>query len=391
MRSLERATMRLVCPNSDGSSPKMSSWSCMAPSSHAGPTRLAAMPRPRARLPTWWDDPMADRYDERDEAEQVEALRPIALRAAEAFGLDVARMEVVLHAYNTTFAVDDAGGRRFAVRVGTNSGSTPANAIAQQAWVRAIAEQTDVVVPVPLRTRDGAWFVESDAQVLGRPVLVTIASWLEGDDADALTADAARALGRTMAALHAHAGGWTLPPGGELPRFDRPLFGDEDALDRAPGLSAVDRAVLADARARAEEVFERLHRGAELRPLHADLHGGNLKWHRGRLAVFDFDDAGLGLPVLDLAISAFYLRADEPVQEEAMLEGYAEVAPLPDILRADFEALVAARQLLLANSLLVTTTADLRAQSGEYTRVSVARLRHWLETGVFTRALPDAA
>lgn len=333
---------------------------------------------------------MADRYEHLGEAEQVEALRPIALRGAEAFGLGVERMELVLHAFNTTFAIDASDGRRFALRVGTNSLSTPAHAVAQQSWLRAIAEQTDVRVPEPLQTPDGQWFVQADAPALGRPVLVTVASWLEGDDADVLEPEAARALGRAMATLHEHAAGWSLPPGGALSRFDTPLFGDEDALDRAPGLAAEDRSVLAEARARTGEVFERLHRGAALRPLHADLHGGNLKWHEGRLAVFDFDDAGLGLPALDLAISAFYLRADDRSLEERMREGYAEVAPLPRIDPDDFEALIAARQLLLANSLLVTTTAELRAQAQDYTRVSVARLRHWLETGLFTRALPDA-
>ncbi len=194
-----------------------------------------------------------------------------------------------------------------------------------------------------------------------------------------------------MATLHAQADEWSLPPGGELPRFDTPLFGDEDALDGAPGVSVDDRAVLAEARARTGEVFERLHRNTRLRPLHADLHGGNLKWHEGRLAIFDFDDAGLGLPVLDLAISAFYLRGGAPGLEDALRAGYAEIAPLPQIDPTDFEALIAARQLLLANSLLVTTTADLRAQAEDYTRVSVTRLRHWLATGRFTRALPDAS
>lgn len=333
---------------------------------------------------------MADGYEHLGEAEQVEALRPLALRAAEGFGLEVERMELALHAFNTTFRIDVRDGRRFALRVGTNSLSTPAHAVAQQSWMRAIAEQTDVVVPEPQQTPDGRWFVEVDAPALGRSVLVTVASWLAGDDADALVPEAARALGHTMATLHGHAADWSLPPGAVLSRFDTPLFGDEDALDRAPGLSAADRAVLDEARSRADEVFERLHRDAELRPLHADLHGGNLKWHEGRLAVFDFDDAGLGLPVLDLAISAFYLRADDRALEESMLEGYAEVAPLPPIDAQDFEALIAARQLLLANSLLVTTTAELRAQAEDYTRVSVDRLRHWLRTGTFTRELPDA-
>ena len=45
--------------------------------------------------------------------------------------------------------------------------------------------------------------------------------------------------------------------------------------------------------------------------LHADLHNSNLKWCRGRLYVFDFDDSAIGVPMQDLAISAYYLR-DEP-------------------------------------------------------------------------------
>ena len=96
--------------------------------------------------------------------------------------------------------------------------------------------------------------------------------------------------------------------------------------------------------------------------LHADLHGGNLKWHRGRLAVFDLDDAGFGVPALDLAISTFYLRAGAPGVEEALRQGYAEVRDLPDVSDEQFEALVAARQLLLANSLLASSTASLRAR-----------------------------
>jgi len=61
---------------------------------------------------------------------------------------------------------------------------------------------------------------------------------------------------------------------------------------------------------------------------------------------------------------------------------------VPDTDPADFEALVAARQLLLANALLSTTTADLRAQAADYLTTSVERLSHWLDTGHFTRVLP---
>jgi len=327
---------------------------------------------------------MTRAYDELGEAEQVEVLRGVALRAAAAFGLEVEGMALALHGYNTTFRVDGRDGRRLALRVGTNSHSTPEHAVAQQAWLGAIAAETDVRVPEPLRTPDGGWLVSVDAEELGRAVLVTMASWLEGPDAEVLEPDSARALGRTMAALHAQAAGWAPPPGGALPRLDAPLFGDLDVLDDAPGLTADDRSVLDTARSRATEVFDRLHRGAQVRPLHADLHGGNLKWHERRLSVFDFDDAGLGLPVLDLAISAFYLRGGDPALEVALREGYAEVAPLPEADQADVEALIASRQLLLANALLVSTTAEHRAQAADYTGVALARLRHWLASGRFS-------
>ena len=77
-----------------------------------------------------------------DEADQVEVLRRVALAAAEAFGLGVRDLTLVLHAFNTTFALDTDDGRRLALRVNTNSQSTPAHIAAQQAWLHALATET---------------------------------------------------------------------------------------------------------------------------------------------------------------------------------------------------------------------------------------------------------
>ncbi|QUW18452.1 phosphotransferase [Agrococcus sp. Marseille-Q4369] len=257
----------------------------------------------------------------------------------------------------------------------------------EQAWIAAIAAETDVCVPEPVRAPDGRWCVEVDAPAVGRSLLVTAASWLDGRDAEPLEPASARALGRTMATLHLHAETWQPPRDGALPPLTEPLFGDEDALDSAPDLRPQERAVLAEARERTGEAFARLHEGASLRALHADLHGGNLKWHDGSLAVFDFDDAGIGLPVLGLAISTYYLRGEDPALEAALRDSYAQVAPVPPVAHADLEALVAARQLLLANALLITTTAGWRAEAERYAHTAAARLEHWLRTGTFTCAL----
>lgn len=327
-------------------------------------------------------------YRDLTDDQQVEALRPIAHAAAEQFELEVTELELVAHAFNTTFAVAGSDGERHALRVHTNSVSTPTNVVAQQSWQHAIATETDILVPDPLRTVDGGWYAVVGSRALGQDFVVTGASWLEGPDVRELGAVTARELGRVMATLHDQAESWTPPAGGNLTRFDAPLFGDVDLLDTTPSLAPESRAVLDTAREATALAFTAVHDGTALIPVHADLHGGNLKWDGQHLAVFDFDDSGLGLPLVDLAVSTFYLRGGDPVHEQALRAGYAEVRPLPEVDPALFEGLVAARQLLLANSLLAITTAKLRRDAEQYLAVTIDRLSHWLETGTFTRALP---
>ncbi len=302
-------------------------------------------------------------------------------------GWSTAEIELVAHAYNTTFAVQTTDGQRYALRVGTSSQSSEQHVVAQQAWQLALAEQTEVGVPVPLRTPAGAWCTEVDCPGFDRSLLVTAASWLDGPDVGELDVPAAGALGRTMALLHGQAEHWPLPSGGAMPALTTPLFGDVDLLEAPAGLTADQRETLAAARAETDRAFAVLHADSPLRPIHADLHGDNLKWCAGRLVVFDFDDCGLGLPAVDLAVTTFYLREDDPTPEEAFRVAYGAEALWPDIAPADFEALVAARQLLLANSLLASSHAQWRGQAAEYLHLAVARLRHWLVTGRFTRAV----
>lgn len=318
--------------------------------------------------------------------DQVAVLREVALRGAAAFGLEVASLDLVLHAFNTTFRVDTTDGRTLALRVNTNSMSTPAHITAQQAWIHAITADTELLVPDPVATPEGGYFVEVACPPAGRPLSVVVNSWLEGPDVDTPDEEQAGALGRAMATLHRQSAGWAPPTGATLTLFDSPLFGDPDALADWP-FSTDQRAIVDEAFRRTQAAFAAAFNGRRPQVIHADLHGGNLKWHGGRLAIFDFDDCGWGLPELDLAISLFYLRGGTQVAERALLDGYADVSPLPDLGRLD--ALMAGRQLLLANSLVGSLTADLRAESEQYLALTVHRLRGWLATGRFERSSLD--
>lgn len=326
-------------------------------------------------------------YADLDEHAQVELLTPVATSGARALGLDPAAVELAHHGYNTTFRATTQSHAVYAVRVLTNSASTPAQLEAQHAWMHAIARDTPVIVPDPVVGPGGVTHVTVDGGALGRPAVVVAASWLPGPDVLTPTPEQAHALGVAMARLHEHARTWQLPPGTSMPTFDDPLFGDEDLISAHP-FPGDGAAIVAAALATARPAFASTSAAGVL-PIHGDLHGGNLKWHEGRLAVFDFDDSGLGTPALDLAISTFYLRDDVEGGEEALREGYRSVRALPGVDGEAFEALIASRQVLLANALLATSTASLRAEAADYLRVTVDRLRHWLETGRFTRALPE--
>ncbi len=325
-------------------------------------------------------------YADLDADAQVAALRPVAEAGARGLHLDVAETHLALHAYNTTFRVETTGGSTYAVRVLTNSRSTLAQLEAQHAWMRAIARETDVLVPDPVTAPDGATYAVVPSEALGRDVVVVAAAWLPGADVGTLSVERAHELGVAMAMLHQQAIAWDPPERADLPTYDDPLFGDDDVLADLD-LSDGDRAVIDESFRRTRRAFAEAAALPSM-PIHADLHGGNLKWHDGRLAVFDFDDMGIGTSALDLAISTFYLRDGDTATECGLREGYLAIAELPDVAPEVHEGLVASRQLLLANDLLTSSTASLRAEAVDYLRVSLDRLRHWLETGTFTRALP---
>lgn len=127
--------------------------------------------------------------------------------------------------------------------------------------------------------------------------------------------------------------------------------------------------------------------GARRQPLHADLHIWNLRWYRGRLAVLDFDDSGIGVPVQDLAIAAYYLR-DNAEQEAALLEGYQEMRPLPDFTTDQYEAMVASRNLVLLNDVITTSNAEFIEMLPRYVPNTLTKLRAYMETGVFRHHVP---
>ena len=315
---------------------------------------------------------------------QVTRLRGTALEALRQYSLEVTALKLLHHGFNTTFGVRTAAGQRFALRLNVNSKRSTEQLSAESSWLEALSRDTQLWLPVPQRNLDGQLNYRVHSLDLNRELTATLFSWLPGKDLEEdATPAQMREVGRAAATLHAHALEWRFPEGAALVSLEHPLMDSPNNFSMdTPLLDDEARSVIQTVFTRVSAVLRDLFTRGTPRALHADLHNGNLKWARGKLYVFDFDDSGIGVPVQDLAIAAYYLRPDAAL-EAALLEGYQSVAALPTYSSAEYEATVAGRNLVLLNDMLVVTTADLRAILPRYVHNSITKLRSYLEKDVF--------
>ena len=315
---------------------------------------------------------------------QVARLRVTALEALRQYPLEVMVLKLLNHGFNTTFGVRTASGRRFALRLNVNSRRNPGQLSAESAWLEALGRETELNLPVPQLNLEGQLNSRVYSPDLNRELTATLFSWLPGKVlGNGATPAQMREVGRAAATLHMHALEWRFPEGAALVSLEHPLMDSPNNLSiDTPLLDDEARSVIHTVFTQVSAVLRDLFTRNTPRALHADLHVWNLKWARGKLYVFDFDDSGIGVPMQDLAIAAYYLRPNETL-EAALLEGYQTVMALPVYSSAEFEAIVVGRNLVLLNDLLIDTTADLRALLPRYVPNSVTKLRHYLETGVF--------
>jgi len=97
-----------------------------------------------------------------------------------------------------------------------------------------------------------------------------------------------------------------------------------------PDLTPPQRALMLDARARADAALARIEASLDFGLIHADAITENVMIHDGRLALIDFDDGGWGFRDFDLAtVLMRQLGApDYPALRAALLTGYAARRPV---------------------------------------------------------------
>lgn len=194
-------------------------------------------------------------------------------------------------------------------------------------WLEALANETELVLQRPVRTKNG----ELVALVEGyqEEIPCSLLHWLEGEPFPDIpsTVQAAR-LGMVVATLHTHARTWTIPEAFTRPTYDL-VFHERQINKLASGVDMgvireKDFATIQRTLARVLAVLSQAQESLLL--IHADLHRGNLLADGDAVYPIDFSLSGFGLPLFDLGTCLTSLPSG---LRSACLEAYQQRETLP--------------------------------------------------------------
>ena len=304
--------------------------------------------------------------------EQVDSLTACVTEILNQYDFTNFKFESINHEYNSTFKVLAGDGRQFALRVNINSDRSIKNLNAEIFWVNSI---NSVHTPKPIANRAGDYVTNGWHEATSRTLSSVLYSWLDGvEPGDDATIEQVRAMGVAMAHLHKEALGLQLPSNAELPVFDDFFWGFPDLLTGEDSeLNSAEKSLIAGVMGRVKAMLAEHWQKDTPRPIHGDMHPSNVMWNEGDLAVFDFDDSGIGLPVQDLMTTLYYLDTQE--QDEAFLAGYASVLPVPVYRDDERQLFMLQRRIGLLNYLYETTNPEHREMIPTYQEETFRRIR----------------
>ena len=266
---------------------------------------------------------------------------------------------------NVVYRVIDESGNNWALRIHRPGYHTLAELESEHEWTAALGA-AGFILPDALATTGGDYYVP--VTVSGGIRYAGVVRWLPGkvlydrekEDGTDRVMGVLRQLGETMAKLHNHSENWQPSEGFTRHRLDVDgFFGETPFWGRywdSPYLSPEAKSLLLASQAPVIRRLEALGEGPRVfGMIHADLHHGNVHMNGETLAIIDFDDAGFGWYLYDIAVGLFeYLSRDNfEDYRDSLLSGYAEHRPVP----ADVETLLPVFLFIRASAIIGWATA----------------------------------
>ena len=273
-------------------------------------------------------------------------MQALALTALRGWDLEVANLAPIKVRENAVFRIDLADGGRAVLRVHRSGYHSDAELNSEFIWMRAL-ETAGIPVPRVIRSRHGRDFEVVAMPAIGGARQIDVFEWIDGrqlgsvesgvSGEGAAIAEQYQMIGAIAARMHNHAAGWQCPTGFRRHAWDAAgLVGEQPFWGRFWELAALtpgQRKLLVRARAKiAGELAAYGTKPDRYGLIHADLVPENLLVDGNRVRVIDFDDAGFGWHLFELATSLYFITGDSiyPAARESLIRGYRTEREMPD-------------------------------------------------------------
>lgn len=278
--------------------------------------------------------------------QQVALLRKIARDALRSWDIDDAGIDLIKYRENAVFSVTTGTGDRYALRIHRTGYHSDAELRSELQWIQALAD-AGIDVPRIVPAASGAQMVTVDTGSAAGPRKIDLFEWLDGRQLGSVEAGVQgglasiqktyRTVGTIAGRLHNQASSWKLPPGFTRQAWDeggitgdRPIWGRFWEL---ASLSGDEKSLLERARARVRDELIAYGKAQQSYSLiHADFAPENLLVNGDRVSLIDFDDAGFGWHLFEIATSLYFIMSEDyfSTARDAVIEGYRSCRPLTD-------------------------------------------------------------
>ena len=289
-------------------------------------------------------------FTELTPAEQSVRLHRLALKAIAHWPLECVRVESIKVRENAVYAVHTDDGRRVVLRVHRLGYHSDAALHSELAWMQALGA-SGIEVPQVIPSRSGNAFEHIDCEGVPGPRQVDVFEWINGGQLGSveqgLSNDAEwikrtyGIVGELAARMHNQSCAWRPPSD-----FQRHSWCDEGLAGETPlwgrfweltTLTPPQRALFERLRARIRQELQAFGKTPDRFGLiHADLVPENIlvdeEVQGSRLRIIDFDDAGFGWHLFEIATSLYFIRRDSHYEtaRDALIAGYRRHRSLPD-------------------------------------------------------------
>jgi len=259
----------------------------------------------------------------------------------DSWAIDVGDITLASQSENIVYRVTTSTGAQYAFRIHRPGYHSFEELVSEHEWTDALIK-AGFPLPNAIPTVDGEFYVP--VKVNGGTRYAGLIEWIEGESLQALIQEnstteflcsALEKVGQLMAKLHEHSIQWQHGENFVRHKFDVDgFFGASPFWGRyweSPYVDGKQQQLLLSSQRNIAQTLTTLgYTSNVFGMIHGDLHHGNLFFSRNKMHIIDFDDAGFGWYLYDIAVALFEYqsRADFSDVCAALLRGYEKVSTL---------------------------------------------------------------